>query len=280
MFLLNRVFPLKVHCWGGLGSQFYALSVATDLSVRFKARRIVLVLHSSGVTRRESELDSFIPSNIVIQKIDDFSEINLSVISIKGKFKHHVILIIKNLFILTGFLSNANSQQEYNLIRPWVLAVRGHYTGVKISDNAYRIILTGLNLSAMVKNDFSQVVCVHYRLGDLLLLTQKSSIFPGQMVSKITEVVDKYQSPDLIVFSDSSDKARELLRKYGLKMPASFKDSTTINVIRDCVNADFLLALILKFHSGLLTCLATLVRSFIIILWVQYPPLSLCSSNC
>lgn len=239
MFLLNRVFPLKVHCWGGLGSQFYALSMATDLSVRFKARRIVLVLHSSGVTRRESELDSFIPSNIVIQKIDDFSEINLSVISIKGKFKHHVILIIKNLFILTGFLSNANSQQEYNLIRPWVLAVRGHYTGVKISDNAYQMILTGLNLSAMVKNDFSQVVCVHYRLGDLLSLTQKSIIFPGQMVSKITEVVDKYQSPDLIVFSDSSDKAQELLRKYGLKMPASFKDSPTINVIRDCVNADF-----------------------------------------
>ena len=64
--------PIRVHCWGGLGSQLYALSTAYDLKIKYPKRKIKLVLHTGGVTKRVSELDFIPTSDFDLIQINDF----------------------------------------------------------------------------------------------------------------------------------------------------------------------------------------------------------------
>ena len=64
--------PLRVHCWGGLGSQLYALAVAYDLQRKYPKRKIKLLLHTGGVTKRVSELDFIDSIGFEIIQISDF----------------------------------------------------------------------------------------------------------------------------------------------------------------------------------------------------------------
>ena len=59
--MLSMLPAIKIHIWGGLGSQLYALALKIDLQKKFKTRKVVLVFHNSGVTRRDAELGSAFP---------------------------------------------------------------------------------------------------------------------------------------------------------------------------------------------------------------------------
>ena len=64
--MILKSLTLRVHCWGGLGSQLFALAHAYELRKKFPKRKIMLFLHTSGVSERFSELDFFIGSNFKI----------------------------------------------------------------------------------------------------------------------------------------------------------------------------------------------------------------------
>ena len=63
--------PIRIHCWGGLGSQLYAWALFERLSIRFPKRKLRLVLHTSGVTRRASDLNDLFSVDELIT-LDDF----------------------------------------------------------------------------------------------------------------------------------------------------------------------------------------------------------------
>ena len=48
---------LKIHCSGGLGSQHQALSFYVMVQSKYPNRNLQLILHTSGITERRSEID-------------------------------------------------------------------------------------------------------------------------------------------------------------------------------------------------------------------------------
>ena len=70
---------LKIHSWGGLGSQLHALSIAHDLKQNFPTRKLILIHHTSGVSRRFFELKS------IIDKFTEGQEITISEKDAAGK---------------------------------------------------------------------------------------------------------------------------------------------------------------------------------------------------
>ena len=62
---------LVIHCWGGLGSQLYAWAMAEMVQTKYPRRKIEIVFHSSGVTKRYSDLN-FLRSVFNIKFRDDY----------------------------------------------------------------------------------------------------------------------------------------------------------------------------------------------------------------
>ena len=50
--ILRLIPPIKIHCWGGLGSQLYALALAIDLKHRFYTRKIDTKTHQFNIIKR------------------------------------------------------------------------------------------------------------------------------------------------------------------------------------------------------------------------------------
>ena len=70
MPFLNKL-TLKIHCWGGLGSQLLALNYYLRVQELYPRKRIILVLHTGGITARNSEID-FLSDKINLLKVDDY----------------------------------------------------------------------------------------------------------------------------------------------------------------------------------------------------------------
>jgi len=62
--------PIRVHCWGGLGSQLFGWSLYEDLQIRYPSRRIHVYLHQGGVTQRPSEIDHVFEKGIIFKVFD------------------------------------------------------------------------------------------------------------------------------------------------------------------------------------------------------------------
>ena len=70
--LATKLLPsLEIHIWGGLGSQLYALSLG--LRNDFEKRRVVLVFHNSGVTKRNREAQKLFDFFFECKEIYDFN---------------------------------------------------------------------------------------------------------------------------------------------------------------------------------------------------------------
>ena len=65
--------PISIHCWGGLGSQLFTWAMAEKIAKEYPRRKIKLVLHSSGVTKRDSSVD-FLSQKYQIVNINDFQK--------------------------------------------------------------------------------------------------------------------------------------------------------------------------------------------------------------
>jgi hypothetical protein len=121
MRLINSI-PLRVHCWGGLGSQLYALSTVHDLKLKYPKRRIKLVLHTSGVTKRLSELDFIHNIDFEIVQINDFhlqdksdkNKANMSNVKLKVLLKK-ILYTLNFISIFNRFITHYQSQ-KFSLI--------------------------------------------------------------------------------------------------------------------------------------------------------------------
>ena len=82
-------YKLRIHCWGGLGSQLYAVALIYDLLKRFPKRKITLYLHTSGATRRHSEIEG-IADIFEIKQVDDFKTSDESVFSYGNMFQKKI----------------------------------------------------------------------------------------------------------------------------------------------------------------------------------------------
>ena len=127
---------LRVHSWGGLGSQLFVLSFIYDLRKKFPKKKILLLHHTSGVSRRLFELESILESDVLLKVIDDYKPnqgINQN--ENKSVAKHLLMKIIKNILEKLYIFINIDENPEIDKIKPWTIIIRGHYTERVISGN-------------------------------------------------------------------------------------------------------------------------------------------------
>lgn len=206
---------LRIHAWGGLGSQLFAVALAQDIHKRFPKRRIRVILHTGGVTHRSPEVLSLFPE-WNYEFVEDFKKnSNLQGNSISSSdfdFAARGRIFIKKMLIFSGFTSSCDSNQDVEKIKPWLLSCRGHYSYRTINPN----FLSELNGKIHVNLppfELANSCAIHYRLGDLLILKEKSPISSELLVSEFQRISESYDFDRLIIFSDSPEEAK---RKFDL----------------------------------------------------------------
>lgn len=199
---------LRVHSWGGFGSQLFTAYVILKVQKRYPGRRIKVIVHTSGVTRRVSEFD-FTKLGAQVVQIDDFESIETQhktaikplhqSLNIPKFLKKIVFRVLKALHIV----QTADTNQSFDSVSLWTLALRGHYTRLsldkKLITSLYKILFD--NRGFQISTNGSAII--HYRLGDLMNLVEKSPISPERVERVLDLAGPKIDS--IKVLSDSSE---------------------------------------------------------------------------
>ena len=200
---------LRVHSWGGFGSQLFTAYVILKAKKRYPGRRLKVVIHTSGVTRRVSEFD-FEKLGIKQIQVEDYKNLNIQSHSKVDSFSRHFELfksLKKNLSKVLKWLrviQLANSDESFNSIMPWTLALRGHYTRISLDTELIHCLFQLLFDKISFLTSKETELIIHYRLGDLLNLDEKSPIKPKRIEELLLLLT--YNKSKLMVLSDSSEK--------------------------------------------------------------------------
>ena len=234
-----KFLDLKIHCWGGLGSQLYALAIANSLQAKFKRRRISLVLHTGGVSKRLAELNFIENLPFEVNQVNDFSPSTRrehEIVKLKDRNSRK---ILKNVLYFTRFVCTANTDSEFTKIRPWTLALRGHYSYRTIESSFYDYLLLNLKDKVTDSSVDQNVISIHYRMGDLLQLTNKSVYPVEKIVEKVNELIETNNYSKIIVYSDSPKNVEDALISAGLNKNFIVRDVDTIDVISECASSEY-----------------------------------------
>lgn len=192
---------IRVHVWGGFGSQLFALIAVERLKNRYPKRAIKLIFHSSGVTMRKAEMPQKWLEQVSSIHIDDFVEqaVQKSKLVDKSFFSNVQKLALISLKYI-GVVNNLNFESEFKELSPWFLTSRGHYSHISLSINDLLFIRDLLLDGSYSPDGLIEGLSIHLRLGDLLELDSKSRI-ESPRINSILEGM-KRSSP-LYILSDS-----------------------------------------------------------------------------
>lgn len=228
LFTTQR-FPLRLHSWGGLGSQLHSILMSIRLANKYPKRQITLIHHTSGVTRRYLETQ-VIPTDIKAISIDDYSLNEDNKIPRKD-FINNLMFFVKNLrkqiALSTQFYKIVNSEAQFAKLKPWTSDVRGHYTFLHIDklelEQLYKLVFK--DVSSISQKSFS--LFLHFRLGDLMNYDNKASINPSSIDALLDRMSSSASIKDksLLIMSDSPEQiSSELLpslRKFNFEVSES-----------------------------------------------------------
>lgn len=235
---------LRIHCWGGLGSQLFAWAFAEELLNSGFARKITLVLHSSGVTQRNSEI-THLSGRIQIKILRDFSTSTRPTDSVGSnstspRFRGRLISILSRFQIIIF-------SDDFQSIKPWTVQLRSHYSHRALSTETLQIVKTTLKNFSTVEGSSkseSAKTAIHYRLGDLLTLENKTFISADRVVSALEKIrgleVGGFKNVD--VFSDSPEVAVEKLSKQNSSFQYSCVDCPSWDVLVNLLKYPYFIA--------------------------------------
>jgi hypothetical protein len=220
--------PIRVHCWGGLGSQLFAYNLLLDISRRYPHRKSVLIIHSGGVTYREPEIQ-FLLEDHDFRFDDDFvPKSNPRTSKVRIRYTNRVRDFTKGLFqkflVLSGFFGFCNTDLEFERMKPWVLSIRGHYTHRKVLPSNLEVIIRRAQAAGLESPKGpaqNKVIGVQYRLGDLLNISTKSPINAERIKERIQDIAKEYPDFKTEIYSDVNSTAKNLL--------GSFKNQEFVN---------------------------------------------------
>lgn len=228
--------PLKIHTWGGLGSQLYAVALAQDLRARFPHRRLQVVLHTGGVTRRVPEIVELFPT-IEYRFQDDFQSPNYSESGEKKSSGGGSKELLKNILIRLHFVTLCNNDLETRSVRFWTMCARGHYSYRSIGDRFLFMLWDSLAMGEL-SEDYSSACSVHYRLGDLLSLEEKSPISEEDIKTEYFRINQKWNFTSTFVFSDSPIEAKLRFSKF-VSCELHAPDITTRQVMVNAIQSAY-----------------------------------------
>lgn len=227
---------LKVHAWGGLGSQLFAVALLKDIQNTSAKKKVTIFLHTGGVTRRVPEVVELFPE-ISFQYIDDFSSREGGNNPGIPNLRANLSPILKALLTFLKVTLSCDDDASFKKIRIWTRSIRGHYSYRTIKPEFLEILNDRIeNISE--DNWIKEGVCsIHYRLGDLLHLENKGPLAPKVVLGELDRLSKLSNFSEVEVFSDSPSRALELLNPSGQqKMTAS--DVGTISVLARAIQAD------------------------------------------
>lgn len=235
-----RFFPsLRVHIWGGAGSQLFGVLAADRLKVRFPYRRVRLVFHSSGVTKRNREIPERFLEGYEIQEIDDF-------VGRSGNALHYHPRLEKDfsrmknfsklIFFKTRLILSLNKEEDYPYLKPWIISTRGHYSYIKIRAEEIQRVASITNSRMLFDTQVTkQQVALHFRLGDLLYLEEKTHISRDRLLG----VLEKLPTKDpVLVYSDSSFlEIKSILKSFLSDRVRIIENPNVFQTISDSVSS-------------------------------------------
>jgi len=212
----------------------YAWALFERLQVKFPNKKFKLVFHTGGVTKRLPDLESLFAKN----EKDFVQDFESSEDSISGKspnkklvgtIKKISIRAIRQVLISTGFVASTNNELEFSKLKPWAISVRGHYSELRINLDTILLMKSraensGNNFKINLKQN-EDLDVLHYRLGDLLSLTEKSPI-DTKRISKAIQEAKAGTTRDLWVLSDSPSQAVELLQREDREIRVKLDDGS------------------------------------------------------
>jgi hypothetical protein len=209
--------PLKIHCWGGLGSQLFAVSLYYDLKKNFPNRNVSLVLHQGGVTKRASEIEGIF-FDLQSAHVEDFSAIGVKegdrLVAKSKTIRHHLKEILKSARVIMTLDDN----EDLKSVMPWTYSVRGHYSYRFLGESSISNLF--LNFTPQGKSRFQMNsgveldIGVHYRLGDLVDLESKSPMDVYRLANACRTVLSNSFQSHVTLFSDSPDLALGSLKAF------------------------------------------------------------------
>lgn len=244
LFQIRNPLSLNIHCWGGLGSQLFAIAIAYELSYLNLNREIRLVLHSSGVTLRESEISHLnLPFNV--ESLRDFSTKTKD--SKAPSYQSQRNLFKVSLVRLLEFLRIIVFSGELSKVMPWTVQLRGHYTDRVISQRVLVEIYSLFESSGFPvdsKHEENAITAMHYRLGDLVFLSNKSFIDPSRIAGALDFIHGDCEDrrKEVTVYSDTIETAESKLRSINSSFVFTFKSKSSWETIHDLVRFDNFIA--------------------------------------
>ena len=240
--ILRFLPALRVHSWGGFGSQLFTAYVVLKLQRKFPNRRIKVVIHTSGVTRRVSEFD-FETLGVKVIQVEDYKATEAQ----NGMHRAHVSYSYNLAQAIRGHLyqilqwlrlvQSSNTDLSFSLISLWTLSIRGHYTRLSLDKLFVERLYEVLFSKESPFKTQRKVSVVHYRLGDLLNLDEKRPINVDRVEGVLNELM--VQTSHLVLLSDSNEAelAEFLKNSIILKFckPSHYGPNKTL---RFCIDAE------------------------------------------
>lgn len=257
------IYPtLRVHTWGGFGSQLFAAQLILKIKKDFPLRKIKVFVHTSGVTRRYLEFD-FQKLGVNSKVVDDFKSSEttgvekLTSLALRLKVKYLLSLLFSQILKNSAIVLNADDNCSYSKIKPWTLEIRGHYTRLTLETSILYDLFQVLYSSSTKDLDPEKKAVIHYRLGDLLHLQNKQPIHP----TRIEGLLDSLDLANrtLILLSDSSMSEFDLLLKpASVLRRCNISNLDALQTIQSCVDADIFIG-----STAKLSLWSAIFRSFI-----------------
>lgn len=221
---------LRIHCWGGLGSQLQALSFYLMVQSKFPNRNLQLILHTGGITERRSEID-FVSGRINLVSIHDFKN-KVEKTNINFLFRFNLRSIFKNLarniFDYSRFI--ITNENRVMAIMPWTTQVRCSYSNIELSSDLIKNL--GEIVQFPTKKIDNNFIGVHLRIGDLVAL-KPESLVDTSTINKLINNLDQKEKilNKVIVYSDSELNLDSFNSLIGFTI--QLRNIDTINTIFD-----------------------------------------------
>lgn len=237
-FLTKKTFhlvpPLRIHIWGGLGSQLFALALCIQIIERFPQRRVAMIFHSSGVTRRDPELPKL--PDVSYSYVDDYRPKNRAT-NLEQQNSKKFQVLVKSLLIKLGFVSQCNTAGQWQVLKPWVFSIRGHYSYLPLKLKTLEFVFGLVESNSTKQSGTHDFFGLHLRLGDLLSLATQGNKAP--MDPKIlANIIKELECRNLRIYSDSpSQVVYEHLKSYNLEY--HYVEENIFNTILDLSKCHF-----------------------------------------
>ena len=232
-------YKIRVHCWGGLGSQLFAWAMAEQLKIKFPSKDIQIILHNSGVTRRESAI-GFLSNKFIITNMNDYALPKNSGTRLSNRYLK-LRVFTKSVLDHLGFVIYSSNRNTIAKVKPWTLVLRGHYAHDTVPVSILHSIIDQISIHKELCFDIpksaQETLGIHYRLGDLLKLNDKTYIHPDTLGKFIMENVKSYNQKVISVYSDDITVAKRYLGHY-LPQNVQFIDKDIWDTLIELTNQD------------------------------------------